>query len=331
MDIRILPDWLAYGAMRAINQLGDALFYDVHSLSNDERLSISHWFIPEGGLFVIEPTKTATTTISPPFSAGELISNPRLARGATTLVVAGVGSSPLGTAALARNTADALEEPVLGLVSGYGMANLLSEGMGGYFAFHIHNEINASVDRLAEFSEIVLGAIPGVQAYEAALKPSWRSAIGRKADSQALRRMLLEKGIPIDRIVGHSKGNYMIADALRGFVQNCTDDAFLRTRGRMRIISLGAVVEIPAEFGNVTQYLGGFDLLGMLNSTRSVPKETLPGKAHSLNDLFTIMLPINAEGLLRKAIPLPGGSGTARLSRPEREAAEATARATVSE
>ncbi|MFC5462080.1 hypothetical protein [Massilia niabensis] len=42
------------------------------------------------------------------------------------LAVAGVGSSALGTAAFARNVADAFGEPVAGLVSGYGMADLLA-------------------------------------------------------------------------------------------------------------------------------------------------------------------------------------------------------------
>ena len=48
-----------------------------------------------------------------------------------TLVVAGVGSSALGAAAFARNVADACGTPVAAVVSGYGLADLLTEALGG--------------------------------------------------------------------------------------------------------------------------------------------------------------------------------------------------------
>ena len=51
------------------------------------------------------------------------------------VAIAGVGSSVLGTAALARNVADAVGGEIVGLVSGYGVSDLLSEALGGWFFF----------------------------------------------------------------------------------------------------------------------------------------------------------------------------------------------------
>ena len=46
------------------------------------------------------------------------------------IVLAGVGSSVLGTAALARNVADTYNYDVAGIVTGYGSSNLLTEALG---------------------------------------------------------------------------------------------------------------------------------------------------------------------------------------------------------
>ena len=47
--------------------------------------------------------------------------------------VAGVGSSDLGAAALARTLANHLDAPVGAIVAGYGLSDLLSEALGGWF------------------------------------------------------------------------------------------------------------------------------------------------------------------------------------------------------
>lgn len=59
------------------------------------------------------------------------------------VVVAGVGSSAIGTASLARNLADYLKRPVAGIVSGCGVEDVISEGFGGWFGL---GAINAAID-----------------------------------------------------------------------------------------------------------------------------------------------------------------------------------------
>lgn len=318
MDAIEVPNAVVHGGTRPARMSADALFYDVSSLLPAEVQFIQTWFSPEGAFFVVQP-KGTEIGLGRPFSLAEWKLDHTLAQGATALAVAGVGSSSLGTAALARNLADAIKKPVVGMVSGFGLADLMGEALGGFFVFRTHNQINELMDMSEEYVRL---AFPGNQIIADGLAgrhARWRNGVGRGADSLALRDVLLDPDIELDLIVGHSKGNFMIADALRAFVAarlEAPRDGVYQTR----IITLGAVVDIPPAFDNVTQYLGTLDMLGGLNSLKYVRHEPLPGKAHSLNRLLPYMLPIDAVALLewatkqegRKAVPdLPGTAADA--------------------
>ena len=64
------------------------------------------------------------------------------------IAVAGVGSSALGTAALARNFADALNTDVAGIVTGYGLSDVMTEAFGGWFAFGAADRIRYTMERI---------------------------------------------------------------------------------------------------------------------------------------------------------------------------------------
>jgi hypothetical protein len=49
--------------------------------------------------------------------------------------ITGVGSSALGSAALAWDISVALQKPVLAIVAGYGVADVFLQALGGWFAF----------------------------------------------------------------------------------------------------------------------------------------------------------------------------------------------------
>jgi len=57
--------------------------------------------------------------------------------------ITGVGSSALGSAALAWDISRALEKPVLAIVPGYGVADVILQGLGGWFAFGLHNFLSS--------------------------------------------------------------------------------------------------------------------------------------------------------------------------------------------
>ena len=70
------------------------------------------------------------------------------------IAVAAVGSSALGTGALARNIADHLGRPVAGVVSGFGMSDLLTEAMGGWFVLGSRNALRDSLARLFDMYQL---------------------------------------------------------------------------------------------------------------------------------------------------------------------------------
>jgi hypothetical protein len=323
VDAIKVPNAVAYGGTRPARMSADTFFYDMSSLLPAEVQLIHTWFVPEGAFFVVQPGGPEVG-IGSPFSLDEWRAKPELAGGATALAVAGVGSSSLGTAALARNVADAIQKPVLGMVSGFGIADLLGEALGGFLVFRSHNQVNQALDLSEEYVRI---AFPGnhwigdtlVQRHK-----RWRDGVGREADSIALRDALQDANINLDLIVSHSKGNFLIADALRAYV--AANPAHPRDGVyKTRIITIGAVVDIPGAFENVTQYLGSLDALGRLNSLKYVPYETLPGKAHSLNRVLPYMLPIDAVALVGSAHKQNGKKGIPVLPATAAGAAHATA------
>src|SRR6478752_5916876 len=57
--------------------------------------------------------------------------------------ITGVGSSALGSAALAWDISVALEKPVLAIVPGYGVADVVLQGLGGWLAFGLHDFLSS--------------------------------------------------------------------------------------------------------------------------------------------------------------------------------------------
>ena len=121
----------ALESFRRRNAILDGIFYDIGKVTREEALTIAPWLAREGAILVVPPTGAGSLvlcgTVDDFFAAG--------GPGIRILVVAGVGSSALGAAAFARNVADAFGTPVAAVVSGYGLADLLTEALGGWFWF----------------------------------------------------------------------------------------------------------------------------------------------------------------------------------------------------
>ncbi len=130
---------------RKLNSTMDSVFYDVSSLTVKEKEGLSAHTNPEGTVVIVSPgSENEKINNQTPL---EYITGQRK-RGAKPIdvvVVAGVGSSALGTAALARNVADCMKCRVAGIVSGYGLADLFSEAMGGWYVLGYKNRIRDSL------------------------------------------------------------------------------------------------------------------------------------------------------------------------------------------
>lgn len=88
---------------KARNQAIDAVFYDVHSLTLEEWLSLTPWVDKKGKIIVVSPS-ASPKPIRHYESSFEFLQSDDW-KSILAVAVAGVGSSVVGTAALARNVA----------------------------------------------------------------------------------------------------------------------------------------------------------------------------------------------------------------------------------
>jgi hypothetical protein len=291
---------------RALNTSVDNVFYDVTALSDPERERLSAYVAPESSIVTVHPrAENAAIEVLRPvdFVQQQLArSRPHI----DTIVVAGVGSSAVGTAALARNVADHTGQAVAGVVSGFGVADIVAEAMGGWFVLGAANIVRDAIARTLDACQIKdhvrdQSSHEHIKACVQALGLTKNEFIYGSPDSTVLLYLLCTLGERIRTLVGHSKGNYSIDNALRGWVT-----ASQRTGKPLHtdlcIVTLGAVIRLPAEFSNVHQFIGTSDYFGMMNSRPFLDCCLVPGKWHSLNTRFRSELSVH-DALTGAAIP----------------------------
>jgi hypothetical protein len=286
-------------AWRAFNSLLDVVFYDVGALSPEERVALSMHLRPEGGVLVVYPRNAAQPirALTPAAFADEQLQT--TSDRVETVVVAGVGSTAIGTAALARNVADYLGRPVAGIVSGYGLADVVAEACSGWFVFGARNVLREVVARLLDAYELKdhvrdPESHNDMKAHLTSVAPEQDHFLYGSPDSTTLLYLLLKLGSHLRLLVGHSKGNYSIENALEGWVSSWPTD---QAPVDLDIVTLGAVVWFPPEFASLQQFIGRLDYFGMLNSRMFVQRVTVPGAWHSLNSALPGYLSV--ENVLR--------------------------------
>jgi hypothetical protein len=272
---------------RRRNAALDALFYDVRRVDDDEARRIGPRLAAEGAILSVPPSGgpplnlyTSTETFAaeaPP---------PR------TLVVAGVGSSALGAAAFARNVADAIEAPVAAVVSGYGLSDLLTEALGGFFWFGALNGMRHAFESLDRGTEPAVVETPA----------GARGLAGLSKDTARVLELLSDPRFEFDLLVGHSKGNLVISEALYALTEAQPERA-QRLGETVRIVTVSAVVAMPPAFRKVIDVIGGLDGFGALNSRWSLrPDRVVLGAWHHTNTELPAHLPVARE--LRRALAL---------------------------
>jgi hypothetical protein len=267
-------------AWRAFNSLLDTVFYDVGALSSQERVTLSGYVKPEGSILIVYPADAVREirSLTPEAFVREQLE--QTSDAVRTVVVAGVGSSAVGTAALARGVADYLGTPVAGIVSGLGLADVVSEALGGWFVFGARNALREIVARFLDAFALKDHVRDpethrDLKAHVAPPEtPNERFLYG-SPDSTTLLYLLERLGDGLRLLVGHSKGNYSIENALEGWAGS--------PNAKLQIVTLGAVIWFPSQFTDLQQFIGDIDYFGMLNSRIFVQRIGVPGAGHSLN------------------------------------------------
>lgn len=272
---------------RAINTTLDQAFYDITALSEAEQQLLSLRLTPEGYILLVYPSNQNKPITS--YQALEYINwqNGEGSEAIDSVVVAGVGSSALGTAALARNVADHINRPVAGIVAGYGIADVISEGVGGWFVLGAANRIRRQYAKVFDALEL-RDHVWDDLSYSDLVRSNDLSDIDLNNfifgsyDSLSLLLLLHHLRGKIKLLVGHSKGNYSIENALEGLI-DISDKKQLPLPENLQIVTLGAAIHFPKEFTNVHQFIGALDGFGALNSQEVVDRESINGLWHTLN------------------------------------------------
>ncbi len=217
-----------------------------------------------------------------------------------TVSVTGVGSSALGSAAFAWNLSEALGEPVAAIVPGYGLADIVPQGLSGFFGFGLADYVR----RLGE--EALALMMPQMAAVGRRLSRSIPEGSGRvAAEGPAFRpgspesdilHAILRHAPQITRLYGHSKGSLCIANAIRGLHPD-------RARG-LEVTTFSAVIREECDAG-FDQILGSIDSLGQLNSWGNLPERWIEAW-HSTNTMLPLTVPVSKlarEG--RRSMPRP--------------------------
>src|SRR5580698_3251022 len=280
-----LPQALVKPALeicRTFNSALDLAFYDVPTLIADLHargaapIDLGALANPEGALLVVDSTRAPFIRR---FEALPLFNAWRAYADATPKIVSitGVGSSALGSAAMAWDLSKALAAPVLAIVPGYGVADALLQGLGGWFGFGLYDALQTKsrlqdtlafmTPQIAGVGRNLVGSLPDTKRINGA--PVFRTGCG---SSDVLHALMGE--IVIKCVVGHSKGALAIANAL--------NDLDLAETDGLRIVTLGCPVPESLSGATYHQCLGLFDALGQANAWGNPPDQWTPTD-HSTN------------------------------------------------
>lgn len=266
----------------------DAIFYDVDVLGRDERQLLLQQGRAEGMILEVGPSWSPSLRFWKSVAqCGDLA--PRY----SAISIAGVGSSAVGAAALARNVADALGGTVLAVVSGHGIGDLASEAMGGYFLFGGVNAMRHGVNSVSRTADAMRAMNPWFPTPRwVAPDPGQGFQIARYSkDVKALAR-LLSREVETDWVVGHSKGNLVISEALYT-LRTRHPERFERIAKDITIVTFGARIAMPTEMQCVIDVMGDLDNFGAWNSRPDIGVDvSVPGAWHHTNTRLPYHLPV---------------------------------------
>ena len=268
---------LALEGLRQRNFVLDALFYDVKVITPEEAFYISDSLAAEGAILIVPPSGLGALTLCETIDEFVL----RGGGNARALAVAGIGGSALGAAAFARNVADAIDAPVAVVVSGYGIADAITEAFGGSFFFgHLRGlrPLLESLDDLAGRPKV------GAQRDGTAARTS--------LDTRTVQALLADPRLSFPLLAGHSKGNLVLSAALHNLSKQ-DEGRVAELAQHTKIVTIGTRIAMPSAFTDVVDVMGEWDWFGEINSRRFIRADQRVAHAwHHTNTDLSGHLPV---------------------------------------
>lgn len=267
------------------NRTLDEIFYDVGVVKDDEKVLIDTVEITEGDLFIVPPSGQDTAVLCK--SVDDFISQG--GDKVPSLAISGVGSSALGAIAFARNIADATGDKVCCVVSGYGLSDVATEALGGFFCFGALNSLRHSFQQL-ELSNATENTEDNNDALTLGRTHAFIPC--RSPDTLSVLALLRDERVRFKLMTGHSKGNLVLSEAL--YALKDLDKPRLKMLGlTTKIITISAVIAMPPQMKDIVDIIGSLDLLGKVNSRPSIrPDFLVPHASHHTNTARHFHLPV---------------------------------------
>ncbi len=279
------------------NELIDYIFYDTGALTIREKNSLSSLRNREGSVIVVTPGQSIKGIYEYETTDRFLESKHKSVK---ALVVAGVGSSVIGTAALARNVANAFDIEVAGVVSGYGASDLISEAIGGWFFYEATDALRHQLRQSIAGWDMLVRTNPFGLPFSSEFT-SRSPAKPATRDIDAVTAVLEAPTANFSLVVGHSKGSLLLNYGLEHIATKQKGKTH-RYFEELNIVTFGAVTNFAPQFKKVRQYIGSLDWFGGLNSRLDIEHHLVPNAWHHLNTQFP--LHVSAQTLLTDNISL---------------------------
>lgn len=270
---------LALEGLRQRNLALDALFYDIKVITPEEAFYISDSLAAEGAIMLVPPSGGAAISLCETVDEFVLRGGDKV----RALAVAGIGGSALGAAAFARNVADAIQGPVAVVVSGYGIADVITEAFGGLFFFGHLRGLRPFLQTLDD-----LAGRPKVGAH------SDGSASRTSLDTRTVQALLADPRLSFRLLTGHSKGNLVLSAALHDLCKQ-DDMRIAELAQNTKIVTIGARIAMPPAFTDVVDVMGAWDWFGEINSRPFIHADRrIPHAWHHTNTDLNGHLPVTS-------------------------------------
>ena len=222
------------------------------------------------------------------------------------VTITGVGSSAFGAAAFAWNASMALGQRVAAIVPGYGVADVVYQGLGGWYGFGLEGWLEGLVHKMVasvapSMARIGHGLLQTLPEGSKPLDGGEAFLTGNPASD--VLHALLSHAPRISALLGHSKGALVIENALRALDESVAS--------RLWVTTFGCPIDEQAPAARYTQFLGDFDALGWSNSWGHLPEIRIPTH-HSTNTTIPYSMPVAI--LSRFALAAEGAVEAAKLT-----------------
>ncbi|GFZ98087.1 hypothetical protein GCM10011497_30990 [Elstera cyanobacteriorum] len=251
------------------SELLDHLLYDINNIQPEEAVRLAPRWAVEGVILIVPPSGQGLLQILDTVDEFFEYRGHR----ATSLVIASPGCSALGAAAFARNVADATGETVAAVLPRYDAGDVASEALGGLMRVAAKTPLGG----------LIRAAFTGKRRAPKA------QGLTDSHDTDIIQALLTDHRVSFDLIVGHHRGNAVLAHALtrlNGSVPRQTE----RVGARTSVVTFGTPAALPVAFDHVVRVIGEHDW-----RNAEMPVDVVvPGAGHHTNRALRGAVPVTA-------------------------------------